>query len=112
MSLIVSVMYFDELTGKFSGEIPLSAGAELAGPEIWRSSVYGSTKSVELGLSLLCTLKHQDILVLGNDVVTLKTEAKTLLDALDHDETYQHRLGNIIRACELAIAHGAAVWIA
>lgn len=105
-------MYIDELTGKFSGEIPLSAGAELAGPEQWRNSVYGSPKSVELGLSLLCTLKHENILVLGSDIVTLKTETITLLNALDHDETYQHRLGNIIRACELAITHGAAVWIA
>ncbi|MBC3907311.1 hypothetical protein [Undibacterium umbellatum] len=112
MTLIVSVMYIDELTGEFSGEIPLPAGTELAGPEIWRSSVYGSPKSFELGLSLLCTLKRQDILVLGSDIVTLKTETTTLLDALDHDETYQHRLGNIIRACELAIAHGAAVWVA
>ncbi|MFZ6641307.1 hypothetical protein ACO0LL_16270 [Undibacterium sp. TC4M20W] len=112
MTLIVSVMYVDELTGEFSGEIPLSPGAELAGLEIWRSSVYGSLKSVELGLSLLCTLKHQNILALGSEVVTLKNETISLLNALDNDQTYQHRLGNIISACELAIAHGAAVWIA
>ncbi|MBC3918797.1 hypothetical protein H8L32_14985 [Undibacterium sp. CY18W] len=112
MTLTVTVIYVDELTWRFANEIPLSAGAKLAGPEQWRNSVYGSQRSAELGLSLLYALKHQNILVLGSDIVTLKTEVTALLDALDHDETYQHRMGNIIRACELASAQGAAVWIA
>ncbi|MFZ6767364.1 hypothetical protein ACO0LM_09775 [Undibacterium sp. Di26W] len=112
MTLTVSVVYVDELTGKLLDEIPLSQGDDLAGPERWRNSVYGSPESTKLGLSLLCSLKNEDILVQGSDVIALKKEVTILLHALDNAYPYSHRLGNIIRACDLAIEKKAAVWIA
>ncbi|MFZ6779071.1 hypothetical protein ACO0LD_19770 [Undibacterium sp. Ji83W] len=111
MTLTVTVIYVDELTGKLLDEIPLQSGEHLAGLEQWRSTVYGSPESAKLGLSLLCSLKHQDVLALGSDVAKLKEEVTTLLHALDNAYPYSHRLGNIIRACDLAIARNAAVWI-
>lgn len=103
----------DRETGKTTEEIPLPVGGDLAGPEVWRQSVYGSPESIQLGLTLLCSLKRgEDIFAYPKDIPTLRNEVTSLLEILGDNLTVQHRLGNILRACDIAEANEAVVWIA
>ncbi|MFY0532165.1 hypothetical protein [Nannocystis pusilla] len=85
----------------------------LAGPERWRSKVYGSDTARALGLTLLPTLISQDIYAEGDELDVLEREVEVLLGntgrwpALGLDELRFHLL-NIIEAIRLARtdAHG------
>lgn len=112
MTLTISIMRHDAATGQLTNEIPLAPGDELAGPESWRYSFYASEATVRLGLPLLYSLGTQDIVATGDEIHALKREAQVLLqDAVADNDSAQHRLSNIVRACELAASIGATVWI-
>ena len=51
----------------------------LAGPEDWRTQVYGSLEAKALGLSLLPSLAHRNIDVQGSELDRLAWEIDTLI---------------------------------
>lgn len=52
----------------------------IAGPEVWRTEVYGSTEARTLGLTLLPSLSHTNIDVQGAELDRLAWEIETLID--------------------------------
>jgi hypothetical protein len=119
MSLSISVHLIDEVSRGIGTEIPLPPGGDLAGFEVWRKALYGSDDAVGLGLTLLPTLRHADILATGEDINKLKKEAKCVMD---HAALFASRIGveervirvraeNIRRACVLALSQDGMVWI-
>ena len=51
----------------------------LAGPEVWRTTVYGSDEARSLGLTLLPSLSHSNIDVQGEDLDRLGKEINLLI---------------------------------
>lgn len=82
---------------------------DLAGPERWRVTVYGSEVARALGLTLLPTLTAQDIFAEGPQLDLLEREVQLLLantgrwPAISLDEL-RFRLLNILEAVRLARA--------
>ncbi len=94
-------------------------GAELAGFEAWRSSVYGSAAVRERGSHFLPQLARADLVLEGDDLIAFQKECAVLLrDVVDVSsdlnvdvETLRFRLSNIAAATDRAIAIGGVVWI-
>lgn len=119
MSLSISVHLVEEASGGIGAKIPLAPGEDLAGFEVWRKEVYGSGQVLRLGLTLLPTLRGDDIRVTGDDIKRLKKEAECMVDHAEmlassigvEARAIQFRAKNIARACELALSRNAMVWI-
>jgi hypothetical protein len=119
MSLSISVHLVNEVSGGIGTEIPLPSGEDLAGFEVWRREVYGSNAAMRLGLTLLPTLREDDIRVTGGDITKLKKEAECLIDHAEmlgsstgvEATAIRFRAENIVHACDLALSRNAMVWI-
>jgi len=119
MSLAISVHLVDEASGGIGTEIPLPLGGDLAGFEIWRKELYGSDDAVRLGLTLLPTLRQDDIRATGEDIKRLRREAECIADNAQlfasrigvEERAIRFRAENIARACDVALSRNAMVWI-
>ena len=119
MSLSISVHLVDEASGGIGTEIPLPTGGDLAGFEVWRRELYGSDNVLRLGLTLLPTLRGDDIRATGDDIKRLKKEAECIVEHAEmlassigiEASAIRFRAENIARACDLALSRNAMVWI-
>jgi hypothetical protein len=119
VTLVVSVHERDPISGELGPDLVTGTGAELAGFEAWRSSVYGSAAVRRRGSQFLPRLAGADLLLEGDDLIAFQKECAVLLREivelsadLDVDaETLRFRLSNIAAATEQAIAIGGVVWI-
>lgn len=78
MSLDVSVYIFDE-TGQRQWVRQVEGWRTAAGPEVWRTTVYGSEEAHSLGLTLLPSLAEGDIDVQGEELNRLGEEINLLI---------------------------------
>lgn len=80
----------------------------LAGHEVKRWEFYGSEKSKSLGLMMLPSLAYGDIYAKGpKQLSALEAEVQILFDKFGQTDDYWHfRLGNILRAIEVAKPYG------
>jgi hypothetical protein len=119
MSLSISVHLVDETSGGIGTEIPLPPGGDLAGFEVWRRELYGSDEALRLGLTLLPTLRGADIQATGDELKRLKNEAQCIVEHAEmlassiglEASAIRFRAENIARACDVALARNAMVWI-
>lgn len=99
---------------------PASPGSDLAGFESWRHNVYGSATARALGLTLLPTLREEDLFAEGGSLDQLEVEVRTLLAHVpelvadsarrgiplvsnaEPGPTVTFRLGNVLAAIEAA----------
>jgi hypothetical protein len=117
--LVVSVHQRDPVSGELGPDLVTETGAELAGFEAWRSSVYGSAAVRERGSHFLPQLARADLVLEGDDLIAFQKECAVLLrDVVDVSsdlnvdvETLRFRLSNIAAATDRAIAIGGVVWI-
>jgi len=117
--LVVSVHQRDPDSGEFGPDLVTKTGAELAGFESWRSSVYGSAAVRRRGGRFLPQLAEADLVLEGDDLIAFKEECALLLRdvvGLSSDlnvdvESLGFRLSNIAAATEQAIAVRGVVWI-
>lgn len=119
MTLLVSVHRRDALSGELGPDLVTATGAELAGFEAWRSSVYGSAAVRRRGSHFLPQLASADLVLEGADLTAFQKECAALLrDVVElsaelsvNVETLRYRLSNIASATEQAIAIDGVVWI-
>jgi hypothetical protein len=121
----------------YVAELTLAARSphnDLAGFESWRHEVYGSPLAVELGLTLLPTLREQDIHAEGDELDLLEREALLLHEHAERlaaaigmhiaspagirvaspaevAESIRYRLGNVLEAVALAREASGGVYI-
>lgn len=77
-------------------------GEELAGFESWRSIVWGSEETINLGVRFLPKLKETDLYVEGEDLIEFIKECKMLIEHYE-DKSIRFRLNNFIKAANKAI---------
>lgn len=90
-------------------ELPSTGGTpNLAGLERMRHDFYGSEESKSLGLKILPTLVDNDICAEGLEQLNaLEAEVRILFDKFAPTDSHWHfRLGNILRAIEVAKPYG------
>ena len=112
MSLTISVHQRDPDSGELGPGLVVETGADLAGFESWRTSVYGSAAVRRRGAYFLPQLARSDLMLEGNDLVLFRTECASLLSdiaQLGADlgidvERLRFRLSNILAATDQAIA--------
>ncbi|MBC7810908.1 MAG: hypothetical protein H7175_07180 [Burkholderiales bacterium] len=110
MTLAIFVYYTDPETGE-EIDVDLGPGGEMAGVEALRHQLWGTPIMTELGLTLIPTLRNNNIFASGDELDVLEQEAKTILENADFiaerlgwrgTETILHRTGNIVKAVEEA----------
>ena len=115
MSLMVCPYRRDPTTRKLL-DLPGPAEqlSDLAGPERWRWSVWASSASRELGLTLLPALAREDLYAEGTDLDALEGELDQLerhasqVAAATHTEAaaLAHRIANVRAAIHIAREQG------
>ena len=118
MTLVVSVHQRNPESGEFDPDLVAETGADLAGFESWRSSVYGSAAVRRRGGRFMPQLAGADLVLEGDDLIAFKEECALLLrdvvglsTELNVDvETSRFRLSNIAAATDPAIAVRGVVW--
>ena len=119
MTLVVSVHQRDPDSGELGPDLVAKSGAELAGFEAWRTSVYGSAAMRRRGAHFLPQLSRGDLVLEGNDLIPFLKECVDLLrdvaqlssDLGINVETLGFRLSNIAAATNQAISIAGVVWI-
>ena len=99
--------------------LPADGCEELAGPESWRTVLWGAASVRQLGLTLLPSLAGADIYASGDELTRLNSEVETILqyawflaDATGiEQDAIAFRAGNIRAAYERASAEGGGVVI-
>ena len=109
MSLLVNAYRIDA-NGRWIDLPADQNNYDLAGFESTRRTFYGSEKSIQLGLKILPELAHNDIYAKGEEQLdALGAEVSVLRNSLDPSDDHWHfRLGNILRAIQLAKPYGDA----
>ncbi|MFK7805182.1 MAG: hypothetical protein AB8G95_26350 [Anaerolineae bacterium] len=82
--------------------IEIGSPESMAGVESYRLSFYGSAEMRALGATLLPQLHHTDLWVEKEELNQLKSEVEQALKHFDQNESYSHRLKNILAAINLA----------
>ena len=120
MSLAISLVTLDPETQKIIADEYLDGGRYMAGPESWRSSVYGSAEVISRGAVFLPQLQTEDLIIFGEDLVVFLKEVSSLMEdvqslanSLGHSnhDVLAHRLGNIHLAIIEAIDTRKGVWL-
>jgi len=119
VTLAISVHQRIAGSGELGPNLVIEPGADLAGWEVWRASVYGSAAVRRRGARFLPQLAHADLVVEGDELFAFREECLALLgdvgtlaSELEVDlEALRFRLSNIAAATERAISSGGVVWI-
>ena len=108
MTLAISVHQRDPHSGDLGPNLLVEIGADLAGFEVWRTSVYGSAAVRQRGARFLPQLARGDLMLEGSDLVTFRKECADLIrdvaqlssDLKVDVETLRFRLSNIAAATD------------
>lgn len=85
--------------------VPVKPCNDLAGVESARRSFYGSADVRKLGLTLLPTLEHSNLYVMGEELDRLEREVRILhahINSAADAAYWSFRLNNILEALRLA----------
>ena len=110
MTLLIAVVRREvHAGGQRRVDVPLEASRELAGPEAWRTAVYGCDVARQLGATLLPSLADGNVSVEGDDIDRLEREVDLPEGAIAElcpepslRESLRVRLDNIRFACRVA----------
>jgi len=119
MTLAISVHQRTAGSDELGPNLVTETGAELAGWEVWRSSVYGAAAVGRRGARFLPRLASADLVVEGDELFAFQKECQALLSdvgslALELQvdvEALRFRLSNIASAIDCALSIGGVVWI-
>jgi len=119
VTLTVSVHQRAPDSGELGPDLLVDAGAELAGFEAWRTSVYGSEAIIQRGARFLPRLVSADLIIEGSDLIPFQAECTGLIRDVERlgaelgidAGTLRLRLSNVAAATKRAILIGGVVWI-
>jgi hypothetical protein len=120
MSLIVCTFHRDPVTGAYSDDpYPEEPGRDLAGFEIWRTSVWGADAAIRRGARFLPTLAKGDLYIEHEELDSFEAECCLLLHDIERfaaevngdSAAIRHRLENFLYAVNQARQSSGGVYI-
>ena len=110
MSLLVCTYKIDPKSKNLIFDPLSDNGEELAGFENWRSTVWGSEETINLGAKFLPRLKETDLYLEKEDLIEFIKECQMLIEHYE-DRSIRFRLNNFIKAANKAILYKGGVLI-
>jgi hypothetical protein len=120
MSLIVCTFHRDPVTGAYIDDpYPEEPGHDLAGFEVWRTTVWGADASIRRGASFLPTLAKGDLYIEHEELDAFEAECQLLIQDIEgfaaeiqgESAAIRHRLENFLRAINQARQSNGGVYI-
>ncbi len=111
MTLVVTTFRAPDSGSYIPDPYPFKPGGDLAGPENWRDTVWGSNVLIERGAKFLPLLKRGDLYVENEELRAFRNECKVLLSdvnavakELGHSDSspMAFRLSNFLKAIDIA----------